>query len=157
MESVPSSDARDRRRLTNGVKQALRETTLRIAQLNHQVSGKLGLRDVDYDCLNLLNLHGPISPGALAKLAGVHPATMTGILDRLEKAGWVARDRDPADRRATVIVVHRERGGEVRALYAGPNAEMDDICAGYSPEQLATIIDFLQRAADVGLRATREL
>jgi DNA-binding MarR family transcriptional regulator len=154
MESVSS---RDRRRLTNGVKQALRETALRLSQLNHQVSGKLGLRDVDYDCLNLLSLHGPIGPGALAKLAGVHPATMTGVLDRLETSGWVTRDRDPDDRRATVIVLRRERAGEVRALYAGANAEMDDICAGYTPEQLVVITEFLRRAADVGLRATRDL
>ncbi|GAA2637606.1 MarR family transcriptional regulator [Paractinoplanes durhamensis] len=157
MSSVSSSEARHRRRLTNGVKQALRETTVRLASLNHQVSGKLGLRDIDYDCLNLLNMHGPIGPGALAKLAGVHPATMTGVLDRLEKAGWVARDRDPADRRATVLSVRRERGAEVVALYASANAAMDDICDAYTPEQLAVITDFLHRAAEAGLKATQEL
>jgi DNA-binding MarR family transcriptional regulator len=156
MSSVPSSPARDRRRLTTGVKAALREAVLRLSQLNHQVSGKLGMRDADYDCLNLLNLHGPIGPGALAKLAGLHPATMTGVLDRLEKGGWVTRDRDPADRRATVISVRRERGAEVLAMYTGANAAMDDICAGYTPEELELITGFLRRTAEAGLSATQE-
>src|SRR3954471_4272328 len=100
------------RRLANRVKDALRDTTLQLALLNHQVGARLKLRDVDFDCLNLLNQHGPLGPGALAKLAGLHPATMTGVLDRLEKAGWVPRDRDPADRRAVVVSGVRERGRE---------------------------------------------
>lgn len=52
------------------------------------------------DCLDLINRHGPLSPSNLARQAGLHPATITGILGRRENAGWIARERDPADRRA---------------------------------------------------------
>ena len=79
------------RRLANRVKESLRDTALQLALLNHQVGARLKLRDVDFDCLNLLNQHGPLGPGALAKLAGLHPATMTGC-----STGWRRRAGPPA-------------------------------------------------------------
>ncbi|MFC7272633.1 MarR family transcriptional regulator [Paractinoplanes rhizophilus] len=154
---MTSITPRDRRRLETGVKQALRDTSLQLALLNHQVGARLKLRDADFDCLNLLSRHGPLGPGTLAKLAGLHPATMTGVLDRLEKAGFVTRDRDPGDRRAVVVRTPPGRGREVLGLYAGMSDAMDEVCAGYSAEELAVILDFLQRAAAAGNDATAGL
>lgn len=154
---MTSVTPRDARRLANGVKEGLRDVGLQLALLNHQVGSRLKLRDVDLDCVNLLSRHGAMSPGALARKAGLHPATMTGVLDRLEKGGWVARDRDPADRRAVVIRALRDRGAELLGLYQGMNAAMDGICAGYTPEQLEVIGDFLRRTAEAGDVAAEEL
>src|SRR5438552_13326832 len=95
--------ARRRRQLTAAVKASLRELRSQLALLNHQVGAHLDLKDVDLDCLDLIAGHGPLSPSALARRAGLHPATLTGILDRLERGGWVARDRDPTDRRAVLV------------------------------------------------------
>ncbi|WP_030437946.1 MarR family transcriptional regulator [Actinoplanes subtropicus] len=145
------------RRLANRVKDALRDVSLQLALLNHQVGARLKLRDVDFDCLNLLNQHGPLGPGALAKLAGLHPATMTGVLDRLEKAGWATRDRDREDRRAVVVRAAPERGREIFELYAGMNGSMDDICADYTVEQLEIIEEFLRRTAAAGHDSTVKL
>jgi DNA-binding MarR family transcriptional regulator len=145
------------RRLANRVKDALRDTTLQVALLNHRVGSRLRLRDVDFDCLNLLNQHGPLGPGALAKLAGLHPATMTGVLDRLEKAGWATRDRDPDDRRAVVVRAAPDRGREIFELYAGMNGSMDEICADYTVEQLELIDEFLRRTATAGRDSTARL
>jgi len=145
------------RRLANRVKESLRDAALQLALLNHQVGARLKLRDVDFDCLNLLNRHGPLGPGALAKLAGLHPATMTGVLDRLERAGWATRDRDPADRRAVVVRAAPERGREIFELYAGMNGSMDEICADYTLEQLEIIEEFLRRTATAGRDSTVRL
>jgi DNA-binding MarR family transcriptional regulator len=138
------------RRLANRVKEALRDASLQLALLNHQVGARLKMRDVDFDCLNLLNQHGPVGPGALAKQAGLHPATMTGVLDRLERAGWATRDRDPDDRRAVVVRAARERGREILDQFAGMNGSMDEICADYTIEQLEIIEEFLRRTAAAG-------
>jgi len=145
------------RRLANRVKDALRDASLQLALLNHQVGARLKMRDVDFDCLNLLNQHGPLGPGALAKLAGLHPATMTGVLDRLERAGWATRDRDPDDRRAVVVRAARDRGREILDQYAGMNGSMDEICADYTVEQLELIGEFLRRAATAGRDSTAKL
>ena len=125
--------------------------------LNHHVGARLDLNDIDLDCLDLIARHGPLSPSALARRAGLHPATMTGILDRLERGGWVARDRDPSDRRAVVIRSLRGRTAELIGLYSGMNTSMDQICAGYGDAELALLADFLRRAANAGQSATDEL
>lgn len=156
MSSVPSPDrsVRDhRRRLTGDVREALRDLRIQLGVLNHRVGTRLELKDTDLDCLDLIARHGPMSPTALARRAGVHPATMTGILDRLERAGWIARDRDAADRRAVVVRALRDRAGEVLRLYAGMNRAMDRICAGYGVEELAVLADFLRRTAEAGQAA----
>ena len=80
---------------------------MQLSLLNLHVGAHLDLKDVDLNCLDLLASHGPLSPTALARRAGLHPATMTGILDRLERGGWVARERDPSDRRAVVPGLQR--------------------------------------------------
>jgi DNA-binding MarR family transcriptional regulator len=86
--------------LNRAIKESLRELSIHLSLLNHHVGARLGLKDVDLDCLDLISRHGPLTPSVLARRAGLHPATMTGILDRLERGGRVARERDPSDRRA---------------------------------------------------------
>ena len=154
-ESVgAAADRRRQRRAAAEVKQTLRDLRVQLSVLNHQVGVAADLRDVDLDCLDLASSSGPISPSALARLAGLHPATLTGILDRLEKGGWIARDRDPADRRSILVRVLPERNRDMFRLYAGMNDLMDDLCAGYDTEQLELINGFLHRATRAGRAAT---
>jgi DNA-binding MarR family transcriptional regulator len=152
-----SATESDRRRLTASIKQSLRALSIQLSLLNHQVGAHVGLNDVDLDCLDLIARHGPLSPGALAQRAALHPATMTGILDRLERGGWVARERDPSDRRAVVVRVLRGRSAELVRLYSGMNSSMSEICAGYDDAQLEVIADFLRRTAGAGGSATEKL
>ncbi|MGW4526108.1 MarR family transcriptional regulator [Amycolatopsis sp. NPDC004378] len=152
-------DAARRRRATVALKESLRDLRNQLSLLNHQVSAHLALKDVDLDCLELIARYGPLSPSALARRAGLHPATMTGILDRLQKGGWIVRERDPegADRRAVAVRAVRGRNAELFRLYAGMNTAMDDLCAGYSEEELALIAEFLRRATSAGHTATGDL
>jgi DNA-binding MarR family transcriptional regulator len=160
MDPVASSvsrTGRSRLRLTAEIKQSLRVLSNQLSLLNHQVTAHLDLKDVDLDCLDLIARDGPMTPSTLARRSGLHPATMTGILDRLERGGWVARDRDPADRRAVVIRALRDRFGEMMRLYAGMNTSMNDICDRYGDTELELLADFLRRTADAGRCATDEL
>jgi DNA-binding MarR family transcriptional regulator len=160
MSSIPTRDveaARRRRRLTTAIKESLRELSNQLSLLNHHVGAHVELKDVDLDCLELINRHGPLGPSALARRAGLHPATVTGILDRLERGGWVARERDPSDRRAVVVRTRRDRGAELFRLYAGMNSSMDELCAGYADAELELLADFLRRTTDAGRDATDQL
>jgi DNA-binding MarR family transcriptional regulator len=139
------------------VKGSLDELHNQLSLFNRQVSTRLELKDVDLDCLDLIHRAGPLSPTALARRSGLHPATMTGILDRLERSGWIVRERDPADRRAAVIRARPDRNAELFRLLAGMNSSMDQICAGYTDAELALLEDFLRRTIDAGRTATGEL
>jgi DNA-binding MarR family transcriptional regulator len=162
MDSVipeSAASARRRRRQVTAIKDSLRELSNQLALLNRRVSAQVDLRDTDLDCLELVARHGPLSPSALASRAGLHPATMTGVLDRLERGGWVSRDRDPdaADRRAVTIRIRRDRAPEIFRLYSGMNGLMDEILTGYTDAELELLADFVRRTASAGRDATEQL
>ena len=152
-------DAARRRRATVALKESLRELRNQLSLLNHQVSARLALKDVDLDCLDVLARSGPLTPSALARQAGIHPATLTGILDRLERAGWITRDRgrERADRRSVTIHVLPDRGTEVFRLYQPMIGAMDDVLEEYTDEQLELIADFLRRSTAAGVQANDRL
>jgi DNA-binding MarR family transcriptional regulator len=159
MSSVsPTSDEAIRRqKAASDIRQALRELRIQLALLNYSVGSQVELKDIDLDCLDILDTYGPLSPSALARRAGLHPATMTGILDRLERGGWIVRDRDPSDRRAVVVRVLPDRYGDLLRLYQGMARSMNKLLAGYSESELETIAEFLRRTGDAGRDATQKL
>lgn len=160
MEIISSEEENVNRRrgpLTAAIKQALNELGIQLSLLSHRVGAHLDLRGVDLDCLSLIFRHGPISPSALARRTGLHPATLTGIVDRLERGGWVARERDPSDRRAVVLRALRDRNRELFRLLAGMNTSMNEILRHYSTDELEVLADFLHRSAGAGRDATSEL
>ena len=160
MNSVSSdrAEAIRRRQLSIAeVRESLRELRIQLSLLNYRVGSQLELRDVDLDCFDMIDAYGPLSPSALARRAGLHPATMTGILDRLERGGWIVRERDPADRRAVVIRAVRERYAELMRQYAGMSRGMNKLLAGYSDSELELLADFMRRTVEAGRKATEEL
>lgn len=153
-----SSEARRaRRRRITEAKQRLRELRIELAVLNHRVGSRIEIKDVDFDCLDVITHHGPISPTALARRVGVHLATMTGILDRLERGGWIVRERDESDRRAVLVRSVPDKQRPIYELYGGMNSSLDTILDGYSDEQLDLLTDFLRRCTQAGQSATDEL
>jgi DNA-binding MarR family transcriptional regulator len=158
MDSIPKlGGSRRRGKLNREIRESLREMAVQLSLLNHQVSGRLDLKGTDLECLDLIVRRGPLSPGELARRAGLHPATLTGILDRLERGGWIVRERDPADRRGVTVRSLRERNAEVFRLYSGMNAAMDRICGGYGDDELELLAGFLRRTAEAGAAAAKEL
>lgn len=146
-----------RRRLTNDIKESLRELSVQLSLLNHHVSARVDLKDVDLECLELIARSGPLTPSALARRSGLHPATMTGILDRLERGGWIVRERDASDRRAVRLRALKERNAEIFNLYAGMNGAMDGILTDYTDAELQLLADFLARTSKAGHAATEKL
>ncbi|WP_227984433.1 MarR family winged helix-turn-helix transcriptional regulator [Nocardia spumae] len=154
-----TTSAQQRRRLTVAVKDALRDLNIQLALLNRRFGGKVELRDVDWTCLDLINRQGAITPTALAHRTGLHPATLTGILDRLQKGGWIVRERDPesGDRRAVTLRGVRERNSALFQVLAGMNGRMDEVLEQYSEAELEVITDFLRRTGTAGSESAREL
>ncbi len=163
MESILSGDADappHRGQLNRAIRESLRDLGAQLSLLSHSVGARLDLKSADLECLDLITRYGPLSPSALARRAGLHPATMTGILDRLERGGWVDRGRDPSDRRGVLVQAARGRGTEILRLFlidSGMNSAMDQICAGYDDKDLQLLADFLHRTADAARAGAERL
>lgn len=132
--------------LPSTVLSILQDLRLTLSLLNRSVGQHFSLNEVDLDCLDILYRHGPHAPGKLAKVMGLHLATMTGVLDRLERGGWIVRERSLGDRRRVVVRADPIQGQRINDHYSSAATELRALCATYTEADLRVIIDFLRRA-----------
>ncbi len=122
-----------------------------IMQLLGQVSAeRIGINATDLNCLNIVALSGPMTAGELAQATGLTTASITGVLDRLEEAGFVRRERDPKDRRR--VIVNLKAGPGLRKITPtfGPLVKAwRATAAGYSDEELRLLLEFQRRLEDI--------
>lgn len=135
------------------IQESLRDLVSAMDGLNQAVGERVSLRPVDLEVLDSVDREGPLSPRDLVRKLSIHPATLTGVLDRLEAGGWVERLADPSDRRRVVVRALRTRGGELRRLYGPMARSLADICADFSPAELEAIQEFLDRVAEAARRS----
>lgn len=148
---------RERRRKVAAATNALRDLRVELAVLNHRVGNQVELKDLDFDCLDVIARDGPISPSALADRVGVHLATMTGILNRLEEGGWITRDRSASDRRAVVVASVPARQRQLFEAFGPMNTRMGRIWDDYADDELDLIADFLTRTVAAGRASADEI
>lgn len=111
---------------------------------NVTVAQRVGLGGSDLQFLTLLGQHGPLAPGRLAELAGLSTGTVTGVIDRLEKGGYVRRERDTTDRRKVLVVPVPEAMARLAEFYVEHGDHMAEVLRTRDDEQLRTIRDFLE-------------
>jgi DNA-binding MarR family transcriptional regulator len=121
---------------------------------SHQVAEQLKLGASDAQFLTLLDVHGPLTPGRFAAMTGLKTGTVTGVLDRLENAGLVRRERDSADRRKVIVSLTDDSRARVDPHYQGQADQMLQLLARYDDEQLAVITDFVGTIAGASFPTT---
>jgi DNA-binding MarR family transcriptional regulator len=113
----------------------------------HQaIATKLGINVTDTRCSELMSRYaqGPLTAGDIARHAGLTTGAVTGILDRLEKAGLVERFRDASDRRKVFVRPCLEAMQRVARLYQGLAAASLKHASSYSTKELELIQDYLE-------------
>ncbi len=128
-----------------------RELSTAVILFHEAVASRLGLSAVEWKCLGLLGQHGPATAGKLAELAGFTTGAITGIVDRLEKAGYVRRVSNPRDRRSVIIEPLRDRElrEQVAPIFASLGQAMADVAGRYSARELAAVRDYFERTIRV--------
>jgi len=136
---------RKRQQLLETVTDEGRKMSTRTVMLHSTVADKLGLNPSDHKCVDLIHSQvDPLTAGGLAELTGLSTGAITGVLDRLERAGFVARAHDPNDRRRVVIRCTPERAPDLRPFFAPLRAAMLKFCERYSNEELEVILSFMR-------------
>ena len=113
--------------------------------LVHAIAQHLGLSATEFECCDLIAEKGPFTAGELARLCRISTGGMTGMIDRLEKKGFVERDTDATDRRRVVITAKKntEAMAKVRELYGPMQLAFDDILSQYSDAEIEFIYTFM--------------
>lgn len=118
---------------------------------------RLGLNPTDLRCLELIRLEAEVTPGRLAELTGLTTGAVTGVLDRLEKAGIVRRDADPEDRRRVMVRLVPGQAAELAAVLEPLAKVSGSLLDRYAPNEQAAIKDYLARAASAVQTETQRL
>lgn len=113
-----------------------------------------GINRTDFRCLDIIDRGGRMTAGQLATAARLTSGAVTAVLDRLEQAGFVRRVRDTVDRRRVLVEVMPNLMELGKPVY-GPIAEdgMREM-ATYTDEELALIVDFMERSRSMLARHT---
>jgi DNA-binding MarR family transcriptional regulator len=128
----------------------LRQFVIGLLVANLEAAEEVDLNPSDLGCLCLLLLHGPSPAGRLAELTGLTTGAVTGVIDRLERAGFAQRVLDPSDRRKVIVQpdeakVERELLPRFAQL---SSATKPGFYASYGEDELAAISHFLSRLVD---------
>ncbi|GAA0336890.1 MarR family winged helix-turn-helix transcriptional regulator [Actinoallomurus spadix] len=143
--------ASERAELIAELSHQARVSTMWTVLLHNAIASRSGINVTDMQCINLLQLRGPMTPGQLADAMFLTTGgAITAVIDRLERAGMVRRRRDEKDRRRVIVEALEE--GPIAELGRRfmPVAEMyEKVLAGYSDEDLRTVLRYLARNNEV--------
>ena len=111
--------------------------------MGQAAADRIGINATDLNCLNLLSFSGQMTAGQLARATGLSTASITGVIDRLEEAGFVRRERDAADRRRVVVRLVTERAvRDVASVFLPMVRSWQQLAGNYSDDELRLIVAF---------------
>jgi DNA-binding MarR family transcriptional regulator len=128
-----------------------RELATAVITFHETVARRLGMSAAESRCLGVLNDLEVATPGQLAQATGLTTGAITGIVDRLEKAGYASREPNPNDRRSLLVRIRQpEKLGQLLGpIYGSLSAAMAQMSSQYTPEQLEIIDRYLNQTIDV--------
>jgi DNA-binding MarR family transcriptional regulator len=132
-----------REEIIQAINEKFREMSIETIMFHQAVADKLGLYVTDHKCLDFMYRFGAMPAGRLAELTGLTTGAVTGIIDRLEEAGYVRRTNDPKDRRRTIVEPTRNKKLEkkIEVLFIPLRDRMYNLLSSYSDRELAFLLD----------------
>ena len=118
------------------------------------LASKLGMHQTDLECLFIITLGDKVTPGKLAQETGLTTGAITGVVDRIERAGYIRRVRDTNDRRRVFLEPVMHRIDEIRAINRRTNRAWIEELGLYSEAELELLLDFADRNYEAAVNAT---
>src|SRR5215831_19738051 len=143
--------------LLQELEEAMRRSSAQGVLFGQTVANAIGISGSDLDCLDFVNLEGRVTAGRLAEVTGLTTGAITGVVDRLEKAGLVRRERDETDRRKVFIVVVPENAARIGRFYVPMQQAMHKLWSTYSDAELQLLLRFAKEGYKASLEAAEAL
>src|SRR5215470_16237894 len=143
--------------LLQELEEAMRRSSAQGVLFGQIVANVAGISNSDLECMDFLNLEGRVTAGRLAEVTGLTTGAITGVVDRLEKAGFVRRERDAADRRKVLIAPVAERVMELARPFELMQRAMHKQSDGYTDAELKLLLRYATESYQSILAATNEL
>jgi DNA-binding MarR family transcriptional regulator len=138
-----------RTELLQDLSEALRRTHRATEAVDDAAQHALGLNRTDGRALDILDRHERMTAGELARESGLTTGAVTGVVDRLERAGYARRVPHPDDRRRTLVEITDRARALTWELFAPLAEQTGPLLEGYTDEQLQLLIDFHRLAATI--------
>ncbi|MDP1421614.1 MarR family transcriptional regulator [Peribacillus simplex] len=139
-----SSDNRVNAALLESLTQRLQRYGMRSVLFQQNMAQKIGVSHTDLKSAEILNETGPITAGELSKITGLSTGSVTALINRLEKSGYVKRERDQLDGRRVMIVPIPERQEQIKLHYQSLSVATKDLCSAYNEQELILINQFVE-------------
>src|SRR5918998_1152432 len=148
-----------REEVIRAISEKFREMSTETIMFHQAIADVLGLHITDHKCLDLITRYGAMPAGRLAELTGLTTAAVTGIIDRLEEAGYVRRANDPKDRRRTIVepVRNKKLEGKIEAIFIPFHERMHKLLSSYSDSELAFLRDVLTKSIELTREESKKL
>ena len=143
--------------LLQELEEAMRRSSAQGVLFGQTVANVAGISGSDLECLDFLNLEGRVTAGRLAEVTGLTTGAITGVVDRLEKAGLVRRERDETDRRKVFIATVPESIAQIGRFYVPMQQAMHKLWSTYSEAELQLLLRFASESYKSVLEATEAL
>jgi len=151
------SRAKSRAALMQELEHAVRKSSALGVIFGQTVANAVGISSSDLECLDFLNIEGRVTAGRLAELTGLTTGAITGLVDRMEKAGLVRRERHEEDRRKVYIAIVPEALGKIGSYYAPLQKAVTKNWEGYSDAELKLLLRFMTQGYDTMLGVLDDL
>ena len=115
---------------------------------HHAVAERLGLGPTDHKCFDLLRERGAMTGSELAAVTGLTTGAITGVVARLERAGYVRREPDPHDGRKQILTPSPERVRDLQAVFGPMHGDAAALLESFDADQLTAIAEFLDRSTE---------
>lgn len=135
--------------LLNDLLIEIRRMSLETMLLSALVAERIGINPTDLSWLALIEPGKDVTAGELAELSGLTTGAVTGLIDRLEKAGFVERQRDPVDRRKVYVRPNPANSERIEPHFARATEEVRELWGRYSEAELMLLKDFFSRSHQI--------
>jgi DNA-binding MarR family transcriptional regulator len=124
----------------------MRRHSTAVVLFHHALAERLGLGPTDLKCFDLVRERGTMTASELAAVTGLTTGAITGVVARLEAAGYLRRAADPTDGRRQILSPVADSLRQAHVAFKPLHDGLASVLEDFDQKQLEAIVEFLDRS-----------